>query len=138
MMADKKLSNVRSGAAEVEAEPGSASASASAAKAKPNQIDTLDELGRRIVVKRLNALEKMRLTRLAGADSGNAGYASYLMLAASLVSIDGEPEAFPQTIRAVEAIVAQLGDEGLEVVGRAALELNGIASEQEDRDRAKN
>jgi hypothetical protein len=123
---DPKVTNVRT-----TAQSDNAQNSAPAAKnVKLNITEVVDVLGRKIVVKKLNALEKMRLTKLAGSDSDNAGYSSYIMLAASVVSIDDEPENFPMTIRAVESMVSQLGDEGLEAVGEAAMELNGINIEE--------
>ena len=134
-MSEFKVSNVRTG---VQQENAGTENKAASPKSKSNQIEVIDDLGRKIVVKRLTALEKMRIAKIAGSDSSNAGYSIYITLAASVVSIDGEPEDFPMNIRAVEGLVTQLGDEGLDAVGKATIELNGLSSKQEGIEYAKN
>ncbi len=132
-MAEVKVKNVRTGAAEA----GDTSAQ-SVAKAK-NQTEVTDDRGRKIGVKRLNALEKMRLSKIAGPDgASNPTYFGYVILAASVVSIDGEPEVFPMTSRAVEALISQLDDDGLSAVSGAVAELSGGLSPAEEAEHAKN
>jgi len=80
----------------------------------------------------------MRLAKLAGTESANVGYMGYVVTAASVAAIDDEPEEFPMSIRAVEAMIEQLGDEGLEVVGEAVAELNGVELDADALERAKN
>ncbi len=132
-MADVKVKNVRTGSAEA----GDTSPQP-VAKAK-NQTEVTDATGRKIVVKRLNALEKMRLSKIAGSEgASNPAYFGYVILAASVVSIDGEPEAFPMTSRAVEALISQLDDDGLSAVSGAVAELTGLSSPAEEAEHAKN
>lgn len=132
-MADVKVKNVRTSAAE-----GGDTPSQAVARAK-NQVEVTDAGGRTIVVKRLNALEKMRLSKIAGAEgASNPTYFGYVILAASVVSINGEPEVFPMTARAVEALISQLDDDGLSVVSNAVAELSGGASPAEEAEHAKN
>lgn len=132
-MADVKVKNVRTSAAQASEAPGQASAKSS------NHIEVTDANGRKIGVKRLNALEKMRLSKIAGSEgASNPTYFGYVILAASVVSIDGEPEVFPMTARAVEALISQLDDDGLAAVSTAVAELNGSGNEAEEVEHAKN
>jgi hypothetical protein len=130
-MSEPKIKNVRTG-------PAPKSDETALDKTKLRSNETVDVNGRKIVVRRLDALQKMRLTKLGGADSNNIGYMTYVMLAAAVESIDDNPEPFPQTMRAVEAIVAQLGEEGLEAVALAMGELNGINLDAAGVESAKN
>lgn len=116
-----------------------ASADAPNTKNADGSIQVIDARGRAIVVKKLTALDKMRLTRIAGADgSMNQAYMGYALMAASVVSIGGEPEPFPKSIQAIEALVAQLDDDGLEAIGGAVSELNDGGTFKEDLAVAKN
>lgn len=128
-MSDAKLKNVRTTAA----------AQAPAAKPAGGNIEVTDKRGRAIVVKRLNALDKMRLSRLVGAEgSVNQAYFGYAMMAASVVSIDGDPEPFPQSLLAIESMVSQLDDDGMDAVSDAFVQLNGGGTLAEDVASAKN
>lgn len=130
-MTEPKIKNVRTSSASESAAPEP--------KMRGNTMEVTDSRGRVIVVKKLNGLEKMRLSRVVGADGAvNQAYFGYALLAASVISIDGEPEVFPMTIRAVEAMVSQLDDDGLDVVGQAVGELNGVTTQREDIEAAKN
>ncbi|MFL9904216.1 hypothetical protein PQR71_39865 [Paraburkholderia fungorum] len=132
-MTEAKLKNVRTSAAQGGEMP------AQTVRVAANQVEVTDKNGRRIVVRRLNALEKMRLSKIAGADgAGNPTYFGYVILAASVVSINGEPEEFPMTARAVEALISQLDDDGLAVVSNAVAELGGATNPAEEVEHAKN
>jgi hypothetical protein len=132
-MTEPKLKNVRSGAAQANDTPKQVVAAAK------NQVEVTDKSGRKIVVRRLNGLEKMRLSKIAGADgAGNTTYFGYVILAASVASIDGEPEEFPMTVRAVEALISQLDDDGLTAVSSAVAEMNGVTTPAEEVEHAKN
>lgn len=125
------VKNVRTSAAPAKDAP--------TAKYAAGNIEVTDARGRVIVVKKLNALDKMRLSRLVGADGAiNQAYFGYALLAASVVSIDGDPEPFPKSIQAVEAMVSQLDDDGLDAIGGAVGELNGGGTMAEDLAAAKN
>src|SRR5471030_1253263 len=134
MSESKSLKNVRTAAApEVDNVSDK-----SVAKPSGSTLEVVDARGRKIIVKKLNALEKMRLSKAMGSDGAtNLAYATYATMAASVVSIDGEAEAFPMTARAIEALVAQLDDDGLEAVREGVYELNGIENIDETVDRAK-
>lgn len=96
-------------------------------------IHVTDELGRTIGVRKLTALQKHRLRRLAGSqDAMNFPVMLDIFSAASTAEIDEEPEDIPISMRGVEGIIEQLGDEGLEVVGKIVLTHLGITKEEID------
>ena len=72
-----------------------------------------DRLGRKIELRKLTPLDRMRMSKAAGADnSTNQPYMLYALVACSTVSIDGEPTISPQTAAHLEGVIALLGDEG--------------------------
>lgn len=139
-MPEAKVKNVRTGPAQDSAPADVADAPAAPKVSKSGStMEVTDTRGRKIVVKKLNALEKMRLAKVMGPDGvTNPSYSAYATIAASVISIDGEHEPFPMTTRALEAMVTQLDDEGLEAATSGVYELNGISSDELDLARAKN
>ncbi len=96
-----------------------------------------DGSGREIALRRLGALDKLRLFKAAGpALAQNAPYLGMAMLAASVTAIEGVPVPYPTNEAQIEAIVARLGDEGIAAVA-AALAPSG-AEDESLRDRAGN
>jgi hypothetical protein len=82
-------------------------------------IDVRDDLGRTLTIRRINALDRLRLLKAAGADlSQNDAWLNMAALAASVVTMDGVPRVTPLNEHQVETAVAELGDSGL----RAAAE----------------
>ena len=80
-------------------------------------IEKHDVNGRALKIKRLNALDRLRLLKAAGPDlSQNDGWLNMAALAVSVQEIDGVPKAVPATERQIEAMVAELGDSGLKAV----------------------
>lgn len=93
------------------------------------QLSTTDKTGREIVVRRLNALDKLRLLKAAGPVlSDNQAWLGVAMLAASVVEIGGVPVPIPATEHQIEGLVGRLGDLGLDAVA-AALGDTGDISE---------
>jgi len=79
-----------------------------------------DTRGRTITVRKLNALDRMRIFEMLGGTlSDNMQYVSYAMVAACVTDIDGVKEPFPNNKRQIEAMVSTLGDEGIEAVATA-------------------
>jgi hypothetical protein len=73
-----------------------------------------DALGRQLEVRRISALDRLRLFKAVGSDlAQNAPYFGMAMLAASVVAIDGIPVPAPVREGQLEALVQLLGDEGL-------------------------
>lgn len=88
--------------------------------------------GRTLVVKRPNALQRLRITDVNGANSAaNEIYLGQVMIAVCVVSIDGDPVPFPTSKAQIEHLVQRLDDDGL---GAAALGLRDLMGAQaEDR-----
>ena len=76
-----------------------------------------DQQGRELVVKRLTALDRLRLFKALGPVlTQNNAYLGMATLAASVVSVDTVPVPFPVTEAQVEALVGRLGDPGISAV----------------------
>jgi hypothetical protein len=78
----------------------------------------LDARGRTIEVRPLNAIETYRLLKITKA-TGGEGYFGMAAMAASVRGIDGDPEAFINNDRDIEAMVQRLGNDGLAAVAKA-------------------
>jgi hypothetical protein len=73
-----------------------------------------DAEGRVLQVKRLTALDRLRLFKAVGpALAQNASYLGMAALAASVVDIDGVPVPAPVSEAQVEALVGRLGENGI-------------------------
>ncbi len=84
------------------------------------RLSTADKAGRKLAVRRLNALDKLRLLKAAGPVlSENQAWLGVAMLAASVVEIDGVPVPMPATEQQIEGLVGRLGDPGLDAVASA-------------------
>jgi hypothetical protein len=78
-----------------------------------------DELGRRLSVRQLSALDTLRLFKAAGPIlAENQPWLAMAMLAAAVVAIDDVPVPSPATEQQIESLVARLGDSGLAAVAR--------------------
>jgi hypothetical protein len=76
-----------------------------------------DADGRELVLRRMNALDRLRLFKAVGPQlAQNAPYLGMAMLAASVCAIDGVPVPPPVTEGQVEALVSRLGDVGIAAV----------------------
>jgi hypothetical protein len=83
-------------------------------------IQTTDTCGRQITIRRINALDRLRLLKASGPDlSQNDAWLNMAALALSVVEINGTPRVTPANERQIEAAVAELGDSGLEAVAAA-------------------
>lgn len=103
-----------------------------AAAAAPEVIDAR---GRRLVLRRMSMLDKLRLFKAAGPVlAQNAPWIGIALLACSVVAIDEVPVPPPSSEGQIEALVRQLGDEGIRAVA-GAIE---VAPAPLDLDAAKN
>ncbi len=85
-----------------------------AAQAAP---EVTDALGRRLSLRRLTALDKLRLFKAAGPVlAQNQPWLGLAILAASVAAIDDVPVPAPANEAQVEALVARLGDPGIAAV----------------------
>jgi hypothetical protein len=82
--------------------------------------EATDAEGRRLTLRRLTALDKLRLFKAAGPVlAQNQPWLGMAVLAASVVAIDDVPVPSPTTEAQVEALVARLGDHGIAAVAVA-------------------
>ncbi len=89
------------------------------AAAAAQQIIT-DSDGRRLAVRRLTALDKLRLFKAAGPDlARNDVWLGMAMLACSVTAIDDVPLPMPLSENLIEAAVQRLGDAGITAVADA-------------------
>lgn len=78
-----------------------------------------DSLGRKLKVRRLDALGSFDIMdALGGESSGNQVLLGYSNLAATVIEINGVPRPFPRDKKAIRASVAALGTEGLMAVSK--------------------
>ncbi len=83
-------------------------------------LQILDNSGRNLTVRHINALDRLRLLKAAGpALSQNDAWLNMAALAISIVDINGVPRPTPTNERQVEAAVAELGDCGLSAIADA-------------------
>lgn len=79
-----------------------------------------DAQGRRLAIRRMGALDRLRLFKAAGAQlCANPAWMGMAALACSVVAIDDVPVPAPASEPHVEALVARLGDAGIAAVAAA-------------------
>ncbi|MEJ0047586.1 MAG: hypothetical protein WDN04_16760 [Rhodospirillales bacterium] len=84
------------------------------------QLGTIsDAAGRQLTVRRLTAVDRLRLFKALGAElAQNPPYFGMAALAVSVVDIDGVPVPQPQTEGQLEMSGSTLGEDGIEAVAR--------------------
>ena len=88
-----------------------------AAQAAPEAVDAQ---GRRLTLRRLTALDKLRLFKAAGAElAHNQPWLGMALLAASVAAIDDVPVPPPTNEAQIEAMVSRLGDDGIAAIANA-------------------
>jgi hypothetical protein len=88
-----------------------------AAQAAPTVVDAQ---GRRLALRRLGALDKLRLFKAVGPVlAQNQPYLGMALLACSVAAIDEVPVPAPGTEAQIEALVQRLGDDGIAAVADA-------------------
>jgi len=89
-----------------------------------------DAQGRRLQLRRLTALDKLRLFKAAGPGlAQNQPWLGMAVLAASVTAIDDVPVPQPASEQQIEALVGRLGDAGIAAVGEALAEAQPTATE---------
>lgn len=80
----------------------------------------IDQLGRKLTIRHINALDRLRLLKAAGPElSQNDAWLNMAALAISVVEINGIPRPTPTNERQVESTVSELGDCGLHAIAEA-------------------
>ncbi len=83
-------------------------------------IHMQDTMGRTLTIRQIQALDRLRLLKAAGAElSQNDAWLNVAALAISVIEIDGTPRATPVNERQIEMAVSELGDAGLEAAAKA-------------------
>ena len=91
-----------------------------AAQAAPEAVD---RQGRRLALRRLTALDKLRLFKAAGPVlAQNQPWLGMAVLACSVCAIDDVPVPAPGSEGQIEALVQRLGDDGIAAVAAALSE----------------
>ncbi len=107
-------------------------------KAGNMSVTVTDDNGRQITVKKLNALDRMRLFEVVGSENvSNEAYLGYASLAYHVSAIDGEPVPHPGSKAQLEALVQRLDDAGMNAVGAAVSE-NFLQAQGDPKDAVKN
>lgn len=89
-------------------------------------LEILDSEGRRLTIRRINALDRLRLLKAAGPElSQNDAWLNMAALAISVVEVNGTPRVTPTSERQIEAIISELGDNGLQTISDALRENDG-------------
>jgi hypothetical protein len=93
----------------------------------------VDKNGRRLTLRRLTALDTLRLFKAAGPVlAQNEPWLSMASLALSVVEIDGIPVPFPVTEVQIEHLIERLGDDGLAAIARSLQDAQGAAPASTD------
>ncbi len=94
------------------------------------EASVTDAHGRVLRLRRLTALDKLRLFKAAGpALSQNQSWLGIAALAFSVASIDDVPVPTPGSEQQIEVLVGRLGDAGIAAVGEAMAETRPSAAE---------
>jgi hypothetical protein len=103
--------------------------------AAQSAAEVVDADGRRLALRRLGALDKLRLFKAAGPLlAQNQPWLGMAVLACSVVAIDGVPVPQPTNEAQIEALVSRLGDGGIAAIaGALAPEMQAL-----DKDAAGN
>jgi hypothetical protein len=83
-------------------------------------VATVDAKGRRLKLRRLTALDTLRLFKAAGPVlAQNEPWLSMAGMAFSVLEIDGVPVPAPISEAQIEGLIDRLGDEGLAAIANA-------------------
>jgi hypothetical protein len=85
---------------------------------KPKFVSIQDSRGRNIQLRTLDPLQKSRIVMAVGGENAsNSVYmGAFALPAASVVYIDDVGFGLPQTLKQVDAVLAELGVEGMEAI----------------------
>jgi hypothetical protein len=98
------------------------------------QATVRDSTGRLIKVRKLSALDRVRLFRAMGSvDAENRMLSSYASTAAAVTELDSHAIPFPSTSLQLDAIIGRLDEHGLEAV---ILALIALSPKQEETTQA--
>lgn len=88
--------------------------------AASRKVEVFDDTGRKLTIRRINALDRLRLLKAAGPElAQNDAWLNMAALALSVMEINGIPRATPVNERQIESAVMELGDHGLQAAAHA-------------------
>ena len=80
-------------------------------------FNIIDDNGRELKIRRIDALDRLRLLKAAGPElARNDAWLNMAALAFAVVEIERTPRISPTTERQIETIVSELGDSGINAV----------------------
>ena len=80
-------------------------------------FNIIDDNGRELKIRRIDALDRLRLLKAAGPElARNDAWLNMAALAFAVVEIERTPRISPATERQIETIVSELGDSGISAV----------------------
>jgi hypothetical protein len=87
----------------------------------------VDSGGRTLIVRRLTALDRLRLFKAAGPLlAQNPPWLGMALVASSVVAIDNVPVPPPSNELQIEAMIGRLGDAGVEAVAQALQQFSAL------------
>jgi hypothetical protein len=102
--------------------------SQSIVRAAAKTFMTVDGSGRRLTLRRLTALDTLRLFKAAGPVlAQNEPWLSMAGLVFSVLEIDGVPVPPPSTENQIESLIDRLGDDGLAAIAEAVRDQQDIS-----------
>jgi hypothetical protein len=109
---------------------GEATAAPAAARSALKVVEVTDSLGRRLKVRKLNALNKVDLAQVVGPDGcKNEAIIGPCAIAFSVSEIDGEPVYQPANYAEMRVLIGRLDDEGIQAATLAHIEHFGVTGE---------
>jgi hypothetical protein len=103
------------------------------------QATVTDARGRSLTIQRLSPLQRTRLYRLMGPDDArNMPLLGTYQMAVSVTAINGAPQPFPQKAIHIDMLLEQLGDDGLEAVGKGYKAQGWVETDEGDPAAIKN
>lgn len=101
------------------------------------EVETTDARGRVMVLRKPGMLAQYRLVEMLGDSAANQTYMAMVLPLLYLASIDGRPIVLSSK-RELDALIAQLEEEGIEALMRAMEGNFGAPSPDEDKAKLKN
>ena len=96
------------------------SPSASIMAASATTENVIDGVGRQLSIRRLTALDRLRLFKAAGPLlAQNQPWLGMALIASSVVAVDDVPVPPPANELQIEAMIGRLGDAGVAAIARA-------------------
>ena len=101
---------------------------------KPKFATLQDSRGRTIQLRTLDPLQKSRIVMAVGGENASNGVymGAFALPAASVVFIDDVGFGLPQTLKQIDAVLAELGVEGMDAIEKHLMTEHEAAKEKAD------